>query len=66
MTNNEFVYTFILLLFLTQVNGFSYCNQTLIILFNVTQLFAHSYIVPNIALHNYQINYTFSHCLQYS
>ena len=34
----------------TQLNGFSYCYQTFMILFNIIHLFADSEIVTNIAI----------------
>ena len=34
----------------TQLNGFNYCHQTLIILFNINHLFAHSKMVTSIAI----------------
>ena len=37
-------------LYATQMNGFNYCNQTLIILLNINHLFAHSEEVTSIAI----------------
>ena len=34
----------------TQLNGFHYCSQTLIILFNINHLFTHSEQVTSIAI----------------
>ena len=34
----------------TQLNGFNYSYLTLIILFNINHLFAHSEVVPGIAI----------------
>ena len=34
----------------TQLNGFNYCYLTLIILFNINNLFADSEVVTNIAI----------------
>ena len=36
--------------FCTQLNGFKYCYLTLIILFDITHLFAHSEVVASIAI----------------
>ena len=33
-----------------QLNGFIYCNQTIIILFNINNLFAESEVVTSIAI----------------
>ena len=34
----------------TQLNGFNYCNLTLIILFNINHLFEHNEVITNIAI----------------
>ena len=36
----------------TQLNDFNYCYLTLIILFNINHLFAHSEVVKNIAMYH--------------
>ena len=46
-----------------RLNGFNYCNLTLIILININNLFAHSEVVSTIAIKN-KIVYSTLFCTQ--